>query len=353
MIGLITGMPGNGKTLRAVEKIIEAKAENDLLVKTGKAEPRFFYSNIDGLQLDYVQPLDKDWRQYPDGSFLVYDEAHQLFPSTGKPGRSDDPIINQMDEHRHRGFDMLMITQWPTKIHHEIRSLMTLHEHVHRAFGMERAGLYSWNRVQIDPYDDKARSTGSEEIWPYPKKLYQVYKSATLHTTAHKFKFPPKVRNALISIPLIGLVLWALYAYIVSPFVADATSTVKTELAPSSTGEGGKALAAAPDGDFNNPDLSELNSTRSSIVSISGCVSGRFCRCFDSQGFLLDLSLSTCRNYAEGNIAMPVRINLGNSSNNNDKSQPNSLPPNSGVEGAASPPVAVQGLAIQSVTGAR
>ncbi|MEF8765636.1 zonular occludens toxin domain-containing protein [Stenotrophomonas sp. A3_2] len=109
-------------------------------------------------------PDHNDWPQLPDGSFVLYDEAHsdgntqglerygRLFPSTGKPGESEHPRIRSMSTHRHRGFDLAFVTQWPSKIHHQVRSLIGSHTHMNRAFGMQRSGVLTWTRAQADPY---------------------------------------------------------------------------------------------------------------------------------------------------------------------------------------------------------
>lgn len=79
MITLITGTPGSGKTLFAVTKILEYVKQNQKLLEQGK-EPRMIYANIDGLNIDGVEPAPVDWRDTPDGSVIFYDEIQQLEP---------------------------------------------------------------------------------------------------------------------------------------------------------------------------------------------------------------------------------------------------------------------------------
>jgi hypothetical protein len=62
------------------------------------------------------------------------------------------------------------------------------------------------------------------------------------------------------------------------------------------------------DGQYINNHHTELNQSKVMTVSISGCVSGKFCRCFDAEGSLIDLPELSCRNYAEGNLALPIKI---------------------------------------------
>jgi hypothetical protein len=238
MMYLISGQPGNGKTLRAMSMALEFYEQNQQQVKEGKAQPRRFFTNIAGATAEEGSdafpwmeklPEHNDWTQLPDGSFVIYDEAHsdgntqglerygRLFPSTGKPGESDDPRIRAMSTHRHRGFDLVFVTQWPNKIHHQVRTLIGSHTHMNRSFGMQRAGVLTWSRVQSDPYDEKVRDKAEEEIWSYPKALYSRYRSATLHTASHKFKVPKKVWQALSVTIVLILGVWMIYAFIIKP----------------------------------------------------------------------------------------------------------------------------------------
>ncbi|WP_414485802.1 zonular occludens toxin domain-containing protein [Stenotrophomonas sp. EMP41] len=255
MMYLISGQPGNGKTLRAMSMALEFYEQNQHQVKEGKAQPRRFFTNIAGATVEegadafpWMEKLPEhnDWTQLPDGSFVIYDEAHsdgntqglerygKLFPSTGKPGESDDPRIRAMSTHRHRGFDLVFVTQWPNKIHHQVRTLIGSHTHMNRSFGMQRAGVLTWSRVQSDPYDEKVRDKAEEEIWAYPKALYARYRSATLHTASHKFKVPKKVWQALSVTIALVLGVWMIYAFIIKP-----------PSAPKKADQGAGALPAA------------------------------------------------------------------------------------------------------------
>lgn len=242
MMYLISGQPGNGKTLRAMSMAHEFYEQNQQQVKDGKAQPRRFFTNIAGATIDenpeafpWLEKLPEhnDWTQLPDGSFVLYDEAHsdgntqglerygRLFPSTGKPGESDDPRIRSMSTHRHRGFDLVFITQWPSKIHHQVRSLIGSHTHMNRTFGMQRAGVLTWSRVQPDPYDERVRDKAEEEIWAYPKALYERYRSATLHTASHKFKVPKRVWQGLSMAVTLIVCLWLIWMFVVKPSAAS------------------------------------------------------------------------------------------------------------------------------------
>lgn len=262
MLILISGQPGNGKTLRAMALMFEEYERNAEGVKQGKEQPRRFFTNIAGATTDenpdafpWVEKLPEhnDWTKLPDGSFVIYDEAHsdgstaglerygKLFPSTGRPGESDDPRIRAMSTHRHRGFDIVLVTQWPSKIHHNVRQLAGKHIHMNRAMGLARAGSLTWSRVQADPYDEQQREKAEEEIWSFPPALYGRYKSATLHTATYKFRIPKKVWQALSSLLVMLLVAWCLWVFVFKPDakavpVKDDAKAAAEALAPLGAG---------------------------------------------------------------------------------------------------------------------
>lgn len=268
MMILISGQPGNGKTLRAMAlmeaEYLRNKAANELPETDPKhQELRRFFTNIQGATCDenpkafpWVEKLEPsaDWTQLPEGSFIMYDEAHsdgvtpglerygKLFPGTGKPGESDDPRIRAMSTHRHRGVDLVFITQWPSKLHHNVRQLCGTHIHMNRAMGLERAGVLTWSRVQPDPYDEQQRKKAEEEIWPFPTQLYGRFTSATLHTSAHKFRIPKKVWGALAQLVAMLLVAWGLWVFVFRPDPVEASEAgdkpreAALALAPSGAG---------------------------------------------------------------------------------------------------------------------
>lgn len=265
MLYVITGQPGNGKSLMAMHLMEEEyernKKANALPADHKDHEPlRRFFSNIAGATTQenpnafpWVEPMPehRDWTQLPDFSYVQYDEAHSdgqtpgleryglLFPSTGKPGESHDPRIRAMSTHRHRGFDLVLMTQFPTKIHHQVRTLVGKHVHMNRAMGMQRAGVLTWTRMQSDPYDEKQREKAEEEIWGYPKDKYGRYFSAKLHTSSHKFRLPAKFWGGLSMLVTAALVFWLLWLFVFKPATASDESPVEAT---------GAAQAGAPSG---------------------------------------------------------------------------------------------------------
>lgn len=363
MLYLVTGQPGNGKTLRAMALMLEEYERNQKAVKEGREEPREFYTNVTGAVLGEQYevgegkppvsnpdafpwtkrlPDHNDWTQLPARSFVVYDEAHsdgvtpglerygKLFPATGKPGESSDPRIRAMSTHRHGGYDLVLITQFPSKVHHQVRTLVGSHIHMTRAMGLAAAGMLTWSRTQADPYDETQREKAEEEIWHYPKDLYKRYVSATFHTAAHKFRLPKKVKNGLITGITLLLMLagfWWLMGWDISIF----------------TGSGGQAqgeasaASPAPAPDVFRPssfsqDAPELDAGMGNYQSINtqpapslmGCVSSdRGCRCFNDDGYVIDMSQHQC----EEVLSKPLPFNVAHQFASDRKQQSTSAQP--------------------------
>lgn len=323
MIKFITGAPGNGKSLKALDEMRREYERNAAAVKAGKEQPRRFFTNMAGATVDenpeafpWVEaiPEHNDWTKLPDGSYVLYDEAHSdgktpgleryghLFPSTGKPGESDDPRIRAMSTHRHRGIDIVLVTQWPSKVHHQVRTLAGEHVHMNRAMGLQTAGVVKWTRVQPDPYDERQREKAEEEIWHFPKDLYGRYRSATLHTATHKFRLSNTLKGGLAKLAVSVLVMWGIYAYYMRNLHKD-------DHAAAPGGAGAAAPGAAlliPEGvdavDEKGQPLPAPGQTPVEVAAAApeprACIeSAKRCRCWDTTGMRMEIEAAVCKAY--------------------------------------------------------
>lgn len=186
MISLVTAVPGSGKTLFAITQIDKALSDG-----------RIVYTNIQGLTADKFVKFENlhkapdDWRDCLDGSLIVYDEAQEVYPATARAGVIGDERLTAMETHRHRGIDLMFITQNPTFLHHHIRKLAGEHIHFYRGRGASRVARYTWSHAVSNPNDRFEQRRADFKIWKFPKKYYSYYSSAVMHT--HKFKLPLKV----------------------------------------------------------------------------------------------------------------------------------------------------------------
>lgn len=206
MITLITGTPGSGKTLFAVTKILEYVEQNKKLLQDGK-EPRMIYADIDGLNIEGVEPAPKDWRDTPDGSVIFYDEIQQR--DEYKKSRYDNEICDALQVHRHTGHDIYGITQFPVLLHPNFRAVVGMHHHLHRGWGLSAATVYNWAYCVDAPNAPSNKKLAEHTFrFNYDKGVYKYYKSATVHT--HKARVPKRIFALFFIVAILGYFAYSL-----------------------------------------------------------------------------------------------------------------------------------------------
>lgn len=209
MIVLITGVPGSGKTLYAVSRLLQESF----------AGRTVYVNNIKNLLLPHeVLSGDDDppepesdvlhWfdGRVPVGSVIVIDEAQRVF----RPRSATAPVpahVSKLETHRHMGLDFVLITQHPQLIDANVRRLVGRHLHVRRAFGLRGALVYEWDHchMSIDNVRQAAKS-----IFRYKKKDFALYKSAEVHTKPTN-KVPFIVKLFLLLLLLLPVVAYMAY----------------------------------------------------------------------------------------------------------------------------------------------
>jgi hypothetical protein len=212
-IRVITGQPGNGKTLLMMEELVAAasKAERPLAaagidgLAPGMAfdlkDPRQWNAVTIGVEGDctctaagldhHNQPLPHA-HVIPDGSLIFVDEAWKWFGHLQDArGQANPPHVLQLAEHRHRGLDFVMTTQLPNQLYPFMRGLIAEHTHIVRRFGTQFCDLFTWAELNEDVKSKGMREVAQRRMWRYDEALFTKYKSATLHTI--KRKLPWKV----------------------------------------------------------------------------------------------------------------------------------------------------------------
>ena len=286
MIHIITGVPGAGKTLRAIHHILEHQKKG-----------RLIYTNIDGIKIKGVQPAPDDWTKTPEGSLVVYDEAQKIFPPDGKTGRSNRLDIAAMEEHRHTGHDLILITQHPNLIHSHVRRLTGKHEHLNRAFGWNKAQIYLKDQI-MRPESRTDLNAAEKTFWNHDPKLFDHYKSSSLHVE-HK-RVPKPIIFAGITVAL-GLAVVA-YFWTTLSFFGNEPSN-----------DHASVLSSEP-----SSDMLEVKSSSTSQknvytgveppkIAMAGCISTKhYCRCYTHEYEPIFMSQAACRNQME----MPIPRNL-------------------------------------------
>ena len=155
MITLRTGTPGACKTLSAVEALSKMLARWEKHPE--EARPVYVHG-VKDLALPHAPLPVKEWRERPDkpaimvpdwdqmadGAFVLVDEAQSFFPPRSSAS-TPPPHVAWLNTHRHRGFDIEVITQHPKLIDGSLRALVGKHQHFRRMFGRKVSVCYEWD----------------------------------------------------------------------------------------------------------------------------------------------------------------------------------------------------------------
>lgn len=309
MLNLITAVPGSGKTLLAMQFIFKHLNEG-----------RRVYSNIDGLKIAEVLPMPFDWRDLPNNSVCVIDEA-QEHPAYS----SDDLILNDkgypdkkrmaevrdiaraLQIHRHFGFDIYLITQDPTLLERKTLALVGMHYHLYRAYGLARSTLYQHRVAQNNPDAPSVRKAcETVTAFKFPKYLYHYYESATQHT--HKINVPWHiVKWGVISVAVMAVALntasnASLFG--LNPFYKNKEQTLvqsdKSTFESAISGDSAASGTAAP-AQQQKPVVDEAKRVASVFATEKSC------RAYNTFGNILTISLAECFDFAEN----PYKLQAG------------------------------------------
>lgn len=320
MIELITGLPGNAKTLYTIGEV----------KKRAEAEGRpVYYSGIKELNLDWQSIQADDWMSAPDGSIIVIDECQKVFRNRSL-GSTPPKHVTELEEHRHRGIDFYLITQHPSLIDPAIRRLTQTHKHLIRIFGMEASTVHKWNVCVDNPDKPNFRKDSEKSRWPFDKSLYGLYKSAEVHTM--KRSIPLRLKLLLLLPLLLGLAVFGVYRLTLGktpkPDASPSSSVVRdvgiAGLPPAGGGSRSartsRALNSSGDEEFdaakdakhyvamNTPRVEGLAYTAPKYDEITKpttapvpamCIQFKGdCKCLSQQATPLDVSRSMCMEFA-------------------------------------------------------
>lgn len=219
MIELVTGLPGNAKTLFTIADI-KARAERE-----GR---QVFYHGISELTLDWELLDDpRNWASVPPNSIVVIDEAQKTFRNRSL-GSQPPQFVTDLETHRHLGIDIVMITQHPSLIDPAVRRLAGRHRHLVRIWGMEASTVHRWDSVKDNC--DKSRNDSEKTKWVFDKSLYGVYKSAEVHTM--KRSIPGRVKLVAVLVVLLACAVWYMVVFLKKKTEASDASAVVSASAP-------------------------------------------------------------------------------------------------------------------------
>ncbi|KFF49979.1 hypothetical protein GY26_04730 [Gammaproteobacteria bacterium MFB021] len=274
-IHLISGVPGAGKTLRAVDTVRK-------LLSTEGGQDRPLFGNVNGLKAQ--SPIPDEWMACPDGAIVLIDECQQRwrrYRNTGSP----PPEIAALETHRHRGIDFILTCQNPQQLTGDVRALVDVHEHLMRKGGLQGAVVSRWEgQCHLSPAAHRKDADCEQTIWRYPKEVFAMYQSASMHTVKKRL---PRI---LLVAPFVFLaaaaaVYWA-FAGTVSTLLSDAEAA---DTDKSTAVVSVKTPTEAP------PHAAPPSDTR--VLAAGGVRIGEDeCRLYTRDGRRLDVSMPTCLN---------------------------------------------------------
>lgn len=306
-INLLTGLPGNGKTLFTISHV-KAWAERE--------NRPVFYHGIPELTLNWTKLDDPEkWFDCPPNSIIVIDECQEIFRPRAA-SKEPPPHVSNLETHRHKGIDLWLMTQHPSLADVALRRLTQTHRHIVRIFGMERATVHEWQGAQLDCEKESSRSKSNKQIWKFDKSVYGYYKSAEVHTV--KRSIPARV-IMLFCLPIIlaGLV-----------YVAYLKLKPKTEplpVAPGTTAasltEGARSQPSAKQEIFDRvvdaknyvamhtpryaglphtaPIYDEVRKPTEAPLPVACVQSAKTCKCFTQQATLMMVPKDICTQIVE------------------------------------------------------
>jgi zona occludens toxin len=227
---LISAPIRTGKTLYVIKCIFDELNKG-----------RQVYTNIVGIKIDGVisvsSSIDKpfDWRDLPNGSVLVWDEAHEhpafaeqdllktfridetpfydlidkinsdstitIAEKKKRIERVEKAAKNELEKrkegirdigralllHGHFGIEIYFITQRPAKLNADVLSSVTTHFVMRRKFGMDAAMIWEFGEAMTTWSKSTAQIALNKRLWRYPKYLYKFYTSSENHQVRKQF----------------------------------------------------------------------------------------------------------------------------------------------------------------------
>jgi zona occludens toxin len=305
---LITGLPGDGKTLYALATFAVGKVG----VKT---------AGVPGCVLPSFDP-HKWLDELQTGETGIVDEAQEVFPPRNV--NTDPPQHYVLNKIRHGGRALVLLTQHPNMIDSRVRRLCGRHIHIKRIFGLERAVAHEWHgRIG----DVETCADSQQTLFVFPKAVYKLYKSADLHRK--RAPVPLKVKLIPVWIALAAALMigggWYVYHSMSNLGGKVAPSRQVDLVKPGASTSSSSSMSPARPGQDRAQPRTPQEYTASYIPRIEGlphtapvydevtrpvrapfpaaCIASTSrCNCFTQQGTKLDTPEGLCRSIVAGGV---------------------------------------------------
>jgi zona occludens toxin len=322
MITVLTGTPGAGKTLYAIDQLLFPlwDAANGKWKPIAKREEdgsmseveRTVYTNINGFLVDHElvqadgdQGL-KNWHKWAKpGSLIVVDEFQKIWPPRPNGSKVPDDV-QAFDTHRHMGVDFILITQNAMNVDRHLHGLTGRHLHVRRMANMHLAIVYEWDHCSRQLLYSKSLT---KHPWRYGSRAMKVYKSSELHTK-QKRRLPGALWFLLLALGVVAYMGPTLYSRLGERTGLHAAESKPKQVAavPGLPGQQNTPRPALPPASAPQAAPAPvIAASAPAPVVLAGCARMRDrCTCFDTTGKREDKPEDFCRDTSLANVAAKV-----------------------------------------------
>lgn len=336
MITLITGAPGTGKTAALVS-----------MLETDYQERAIYVYGIPDLTVSHFELSDpSNWMiEVPDGALIVIDEVQKFWRPAGSGSKLPEHI-SELETHRHRGLDFIVITQGSNLLHTNVRSLVGRHIHL-RDVGVLGRYWYEWVECQ-DNVRAAWKTAPIKKRYRLPKSIFSKYKSASVHIKPNR-SFP-----VVLAVLVIAALLFLIFAYrSYSQIKVKTSASVQTISSTSGVTTAqtnalkNQNLSLEPPNEINDfiprisgkpwtaPAYDHLRQVVAMPHVISAICIGDDCKCYGHQTRLIDMPSKDCKIWARDKPFNPYLVEISDNVSadiRNQQHQTNQLPPSSSNE---------------------
>lgn len=281
---------------------------------------RTIYTNIKALKIEYTRSLkdllddggNVDWRKAPDGSIIVIDEIQNIKPFSDE--KSQMPIIKDLTEHRHRGFDFYVITQFPSLLNRVVKWLVGVHYHLTVPYGMTTK-VYQHGSCKDRP-DTTSSKLMCETKFNFnpPDRIFKLYKSTTINTHQKRLPYKQLSMFAIFIFGALGIFIYGFNGTSNSSLVNhDKKVTVATKNTDKQQQNEVVVMQNHIQQAQSTQDLHQLEMQRVAMVFASEST----CTAKNSYGQIIDMSYEECKKYSDdprliSSSYLPPRITYDN-----------------------------------------
>lgn len=320
---LVSATPGTGKTCWVVKQLLE-------WIELPENRDRKIYANIAGLKIEGIDYPPDDFRECPDGSIIIYDEAQEI-EHYNSDSRGVNPVAKALSKHRHRGFDIYFISQDPSLLHKYVLKNIYLHYYLWRPAQRQNVEIFTFARAIVSPTKEDFRNAYDVKWWRFDKHYLKYYQSTVLNTSK------PTPSSKKWSIIATFCIFMAMIAYFLYPALSlgeklkNPTGVKKEQKQQDSEKTTQEPVAEQPQPQAQNASVPASTVTATEyqpptpqpiapvqpVTRIVGVASfGVRCTAYLNTGQIANISQDECNEYATGRKLIDVLEPVPTTNNN-------------------------------------